>query len=596
MSTSNVLRLDEYRDRRDQRFKLAASLCYADRQRYAVLDHLAGVAAILSAGRAALVWVDEFGPGMVHPYVVLDLASDRPRRSFSLDPLNRAWESGVPGVHFSEEDERGHVFGLEPGGTSMAIALGSDGTRAWFVVADALGVRPPLSEDAEGRIMFLAGECSGVVLHRDLDEDASSPDPGKAGFVGWPILKDVEGREEDEEQSRRIGLRFIVGRLPGLLVADDLTIVPDGQRTKAERAREEIAAALESGVELGAEGDLWHEVLEALENGDLEALGRGLLTLGENVESQGHHHGALEFYRIAFEISAAVSDVDVAVDAARFSGRVLRRLARWAEAQRWYDTARRVAETAGLDGKVAVVMVGGVASIQRERGNLPAVRRTLREALPYAERSGDGMAIGLVYHAQMALEHAAGAISTALETGWRAVRAYPPGAERIRALASLAGVLIDAGELEAADDAWSLVLAMDDWKFYRLYAVDALGHIAALRGQVDEFERRVAEADAMGWESGDLSAKAEILHYRGLSYHALGRDDEARHWLQRAVSFAKEHAFNRTMFAAEQALLALDDGPDESALPPDDGASNREAREEVREGLQAWRLELAVVE
>lgn len=591
MSTSNVLRLDEYRDRRDQRFRLAASLCYADRQRYAVLEHLAGVAATLSAGRAAMVWVDEFGPGVVHPYVVLDLASDRPRRNFSLDPLHQAWEAGVPGVHFSEEVDRGHVLGMEPSGCSMAIALGSDGTRAWFIVADSLGVRPPLVEEAEGRIMFLAGECSGLVLHRDLDESAVSPAPGKAGFIGWPILKDVEGREDDEEQSRRIGLRFIVGRLPGLLVADDLTTVVDDQRSKAERAREEIAAALESGVDLGTEGRLWQEVLESLENGDFEALGRALITLGENVESQGHHHGALEFYRVAYDISAAVSNVEVAVDAARFSGRVLRRLARWAEAQRWYDTARRVGDLVGLDDKTTFVLIG-IANIHRERGNLPLVRSTLLEALTYAQRSGDAKALGQVHHARMALEHLAGALDTAVESGWLAVKTYTSTEDRVQALASLAGVLIDRGELGAAQDAWTLVLRLDDSHFYRLYAVDALGHIAALRGDEREFERRAAEADAMGWNSGERSAKAEILHYRGLSYHALGRDDEARLWLERAVSFAERHAFNRTMFAAEAALASLDESIDE---PRTAGESPPPATLEVRRELREWRLEVVGV-
>ncbi len=591
MSTSNVLRLDEYRDRRDQRFKLAASLCYTDRQRSAVLGHLRETAAVLSAGRAAMVWVDEFGPGMVHPYVVLDLASDRPRRVFSLEPLNQAWEAGVPGVHFGEGEGFPRMLGVDPGCT-VAIALGSDGTRAWFVVADSVGVGRPLSEEAEGRIMFLAGECSGVVLHRDLDRSVDAADPGKAGFVGWPILKDVEGREEDEAQSRRIGLRFIVGRLPGLLLEDDLTIERDGQRTKAQRAREEIATALEAGGDFGAEGQLWHEVLDAFERGNLEALGQALLSLGENVEGQGHQHGAIELYRTAYEISAAVGEIEAAVDAARFSGRALRRLARWADAQRWYDAARRVGETAGLDGRVAVVLLG-LSSMYRDRGNLPTSRSLVADALPFAQRSGDPVALGQVYHTRMALEHMAGALDSALESGWRAVNTYTHSRDRVQALASLAGVLIDVGELDAAEDAWNVVLLLDEDRHYRLYAVDALGHIAALRGDEVEFESRAAEADAMGWESGELSAKAEILQYRGLSYRALGRDEEARRWLERAISFAKRHAFNRTMFVAEEALKSLDGDTrsrvTETSPPPP------ATREGVRRGLQSWRLELSEV-
>lgn len=590
MAISNVLRLDEYRDRRDQRLKLAAALHFADRGRYAISEHLAELATLLSAGRAATVWVDEYGPGLVHPHVVLDLASDRPRRSFAIEPLRRAWESGVPGVYHSDEG-RGKGLGVEAGGT-IAVALGSDGTRAWFLVADSVTAHLPLTEELQGRVMFLAGECSGVVLHRDLDDREGPSQTTKAGFAGWPILRDIEGREDDERESRRISLRFIVARLPRLLADDDLMSSPDRLREKADRAREEIERTLgDIAADFGEEQRLWEGVLGAFEQGSLEALGSALLELGEAVEGLGHHHGAAELYGTAYEISAAIGHAEVAVEAARFSGRVLRRMARWAEAQRWYDIARRVAEVAGLDAKTTLVLVG-VANIQRERGNLPAVRATLTEALPYAKRSGDPQALGQVHHARMALEHMAGALDTALESGWDAVRAYERSEDRVRALADLAGVLTDLKELDAAEDAWNVVLALDRKSYYRLYALDALGHVAALRGDADEFRRRAAEADAMGWEAGAMSAKVEILHYRGLSYAALGLEDEARAWLSRAIDFAKEHAFNRTLFAAEAALESLDRTSESQAMA-EQQAPPPAKRRDVREGLHAWRLELA---
>ncbi len=589
MAISNVLRLDEYRDRRDQRLKLTAALQYADRGRYAISEHLAELATLVSAGRAATVWVDEYGPGLVHPHVVLDLASDRPRRAFAIEPLRLAWESGVPGVHHTDEHgARG--LGSESGGT-LAVALGSDGTRAWFLVADSVAVRKPLSEDVQGRVMFLAGECSGVVLHRDLDARDGAADSAKPGFAGWPILKDIEGREDDEQESRRISLRFIVARLPRLLVDDDLMSSPDRLKEKAERARQEIERTLQGAPsDFGTERDLWESVLAAFEGGCLEDLGSALLELGESAESLGHYHGAADLYRTAYEISAAIGHADVAVEAARFSGRVLRRLARWPDAQRWYDIARRVAQVAGMDAKTTLVLIG-VANIQRERGNLPAVRATLAEALPYAQRSGDAVALGQVYHQRMALEHMAGALDTALQSGWDAVKTYQRPEDRVQALADLAGVLTDMGELDAAEDAWNVVLGLDRQKYYRLYAVDALGHIAALRGDTEEFERWTAEADAMGWEAGTLSAKAEILHYRGLSFRALGKEDEARHWLGRAIAFAREHAFNRTLFAAEEALRSLDEAAEARAAATEPAPPA--AREDVRDGLRAWRLELA---
>ena len=168
MSVNNVLRLEEYRDRRDQRLRLQASLCQSDRGRAALLAHLVDVTRITGADRGAIVWVDEYGPGMVHPHVVLDLASDRPRRNFALEPLRRAWDTGVPGVYCHGEPSSLHLDRIP---WTMAVSLGSDGSRAWFMIADALAPRAGLANEVRGRIMFLAGECSAVVLHRDLEAE-----------------------------------------------------------------------------------------------------------------------------------------------------------------------------------------------------------------------------------------------------------------------------------------------------------------------------------------------------------------------------------------------------------------------------------------
>jgi hypothetical protein len=91
--------------------------------------------------------------------------------------------------------------------------------------------------------MFLAGECASVVLHRDLDVAAPAVAAGKAvGFAGWPILEDLDGREEDEVTSSRIARRFIVGRLVRMLVDDDLTVVLERVADQVRRARGELVA------------------------------------------------------------------------------------------------------------------------------------------------------------------------------------------------------------------------------------------------------------------------------------------------------------------------------------------------------------------
>ncbi|MBW3535195.1 MAG: hypothetical protein KY453_08280 [Gemmatimonadetes bacterium] len=73
MSTSSVLRLDEYRGRRDQRLRLARALHGAHDGRRRLLGLLETAVGVLDADRAAVLWVDEYGAGLVHVHLVLDL-------------------------------------------------------------------------------------------------------------------------------------------------------------------------------------------------------------------------------------------------------------------------------------------------------------------------------------------------------------------------------------------------------------------------------------------------------------------------------------------------------------------------------------------
>ncbi|MGD8320557.1 MAG: tetratricopeptide repeat protein [Gemmatimonadota bacterium] len=588
MPKSTVLKLDDYRERRGLRLRLATSLFRSDSSRSELMRHLARLAALLDADRVATVWLDEYGAGMVHPHVVLDLLMDRPRRRFSADPLRRAWEAGVPGVVESSGGSGA------PSAWTLAVALGSDGTRSWFLVADGVTSRPALSSEQRNRVMFLAGECSAVVLHRDLDAlasvDAEATRRKRPRFAGWPILRDIEGRERDEAESRRIALRFVVARLPRLLLEEDLAVPEDRLRQQAERAREEMEAK-GADLDAGPERSSWEQVLDAFQDGDIEALGRALLAMGTTVESRGHLHGATELYTLAYELFAATVQVEAAVEAARFAGRCQRRLAQWDDAQRWYAIAREVAEAAALDDKV-VIILDGVANIHRDRGNHPAARATLEEALAMARGLDNGTALGRVFHGLLALEHVAGNLGDAIRYGWQAIQAYDTIQDRTEGLASLAGALIDAGELEAAEDAWAIVAAQAEQEYYRLFALEALAYVAALRGDAPLFARRAGTSDAHNWEAGPALAHAEILLHRGLAYRALGLVPKARTWLARAVAYAEKNGFGRTLFEAEEALRSLREGDTDESRKTPEQRPTPSATVQAREGLREMRRHL----
>lgn len=579
MSVAKVLRLEDYRGKRAYRLRLAERLYSADPKRLAIFHHLTEIAALCDADRAATVWVDEYGSGSVHPHVVHDQMFDRPRRFFSVEPLRRAWELGLPGAIDAVADPTSAIP------ATFAISLGSDGMRAWFLVAESSAGRPLLEAGTRDRLMFLAGECASVLLHRDLDAllPASDDPGGEGGFAGWPILQDLEGRESDEDEGQRIARRFVVARVVRMLTDDDFVSLPDRIAEQVRRARAELPP---QDASLDEEAEIWHRTLDRLEAQDLEGLARELVSLGRAAERQEHGNGALEIYECAYHAAVAVSDARVAAEAAWYSGRVLRRRAAWEEATQRYRAAQGIAEEAGLSD-IAVHLLVGLAVIKQDLGNFPGAREGLDEALALAESTGQRDSIAVVHHSYMGLEHLAGNVPKGLEHGWIAVATSEDPERRTHCMASLGGLLIDYGDRDAAEDAWAMVAHDSSNRFYRTYAHDALSHLAALRGDALEFHQHAARCDALDWESGSRRVKAEILYYRGLSYRALGRMAEAERWLRRALAFAEEHRYNHMIFRAEEALRLISTPSEPARADP-----NPSAPTQVREGLRSMRLEL----
>jgi hypothetical protein len=286
-----VLRLQDYRSRRERRFDQALALYSADRERALLLRHLWSAVSVVSGDRAAVVWVDEYGPGLVHGHVVLDLLSDQPRRAFAHEPLRLAWSEGVPGLYDACDREPGAGV-LEQGAyrSICAVALGSDGLRAWFVVVDGQTPRPRLSREAATELMYLAGECSAILMHRDMKRHAQTvltPEGGLERFAAWPILKDIEGHEKDEEVNRRISCRFLVARVVRAILDDDLSTDREALDHQIDCVRRELGKQFHDDPER----PLWEAVLLSAQRDDRRAFAKTVLELGVQVEDIGHLPG-----------------------------------------------------------------------------------------------------------------------------------------------------------------------------------------------------------------------------------------------------------------------------------------------------------------
>lgn len=578
MSVAKVLKLAEHRDRRRYRVALTRAMFGRDRARKTLIGHLAEVADLTISDRVAAVWIDEYGPGVVHPYIVLDLLSDRPRRLFSIEPLQKAWDFGIPGVL----DELGAA--TDERAATFSVALGSDGARGWFLVADSVTRQLHVDDDRRDRLMFLAGEISSVVLHADLDRT----DEEEGSFVGWAFLKDLEGHESDDARSAIVGRRFEVGRLMAGLVEEDLCVPTERRGELAERAWESVSSDADvEADELSLLGDM----LEAYEDGELSRIGTVTLEAGQAAERIDHVAGALELYRCAYEIAAALGDAETGIEAARSSGRVLRRRGEWKKADGWYRTALDVAQRAQIWDLIARTLAG-LAVIRRDLGDFSDARDGLEEALQAASKSNDADTTASIYVDLMVLEHQAGELPLAARHGWRAVNTYESDEGRSHCLVTFAWILKELGDLEAAEDAYAVACETANDFYYSIHAHDAFAHMAALRGDAEAFDNRAAECDALGWDDGPATAKAQILYFRGLSHRLLGRTDEARSWLERAVDYARAHSLEVVLDDARAALRELSGAPFEvkrqaTSAPPEIRAGLRAMRDEVVGPLSA---------
>jgi tetratricopeptide (TPR) repeat protein len=598
MKISNIVHLESYRCRKDNRLRQTMALYGHDPERSGILLQIWRAASLVGADRGAVIWLDEYGPGLAHPFALLDLASDRPRRLFSPIPLRAAWDAGVPGL-LDMANAPGQLGRESEGIKSVsAVALGSDGPRSWFLCLDSLTPRPALSEEAAGELMFIAGECASILLHRDLDREITVRAPfggevsipGEVGepFAGWHVLQDIEERRGDQEASALISTRFLVARVIRGLVEDEFVVDPDSLGYQVKGVRKE----LESHQGREPEHKVWERVLAAIELLDHDELLAAVLEWGGIVEGMGHFSGALELHSLAYDLAVAVGSGEAAVDAARFRGRVFRKTARWDDAIRWYGVAETVARESQSSRKLAPVL-DGLASAHRDRGNLPKARELLGQLLTLGVQDESLYAQALAHHSLMTVEKEADNLEEAVLHGWKAFHSHDSRKSQLYTLFDLAGVLRKKNELAAAWDAYSVVAAQVGTFEYVLLSLDAMALIAAQRGQGARYDTLRARVDGMGWDEQGASAvvQGQVLLYRGISCRALGRTQEGDAWITRALSFAEEHGLNKLIFDAEAALQPRESGEiSESWAPQEESGQATSADvQEVHQSLQEMR-------
>ena len=160
MRVSEIIDLGEYLRQRGEGREPASTFCLwgaeGERSRFAL--PLWRAIYLSSGERGGIVWEAAMG-GPPKPFVVLDLGSDPARTDF-------AWRSA--GLDPNRVPE---VLPGPDGG--LAVYLGSEEGKRWFLLLSGgdQGLKEPGGRDRED-ILFLAGECAGLLFLRDFADEA----------------------------------------------------------------------------------------------------------------------------------------------------------------------------------------------------------------------------------------------------------------------------------------------------------------------------------------------------------------------------------------------------------------------------------------
>lgn len=158
--SDDIIDLGQFLARRDGAHPPAGTMALwgadGERSRFALplwrVVHLAG------ADRGVIFWRPASGDVAPRPFVVLDVAKDPARLEVSSE-----------GTDFGgDESTQLH----DRGSDGLLVRLGTKDDKVWGLLVDGGGERGALSARSREDILFLSGECAGLLFLRAFADEA----------------------------------------------------------------------------------------------------------------------------------------------------------------------------------------------------------------------------------------------------------------------------------------------------------------------------------------------------------------------------------------------------------------------------------------
>lgn len=161
--SDGIIDIGDYLRRRDDDEEQSStfSLWGADGERSRFALPLWRAIYLTQGERGGILW-SRGGSPELNPFVVLDLAAEPARVQFPWDGAPGLDPGRVPDLRLIPDD-------------GLCVYLGEEEERRWFLVVagDKAGSAEPTGRDRED-VLFLAGECAGLLFLRDFADEADS--------------------------------------------------------------------------------------------------------------------------------------------------------------------------------------------------------------------------------------------------------------------------------------------------------------------------------------------------------------------------------------------------------------------------------------
>jgi ATP/maltotriose-dependent transcriptional regulator MalT len=317
------------------------------------------------------------------------------------------------------------------------------------------------------------------------DRIAALPLPARDQAIPcWPVLRELQGRERENEIANRARLYFIVLR-PARRLLDLRFVVPEESHDRQIAA---VRAEVESLPASSPDRGRLRAYLSALATRQPDRACAATLDIAVLAESRSHYEAAEEFALTALGM-AELAHTDAEVRALTVLARLARLTGRWDEAEergkRAVDLAAKAAARSAWAN--AVTELATLHHARRERDAaaelLAAVRRRVAEwkEEPLVADAAEALATTAL---------AARLPEVAVHEGWFALHRISDQDRRRRLLLSIASGLRALDLVEGAEACYTAVAQSAPGPLERAHALVENAALAAYAGRGDRFRER----------------------------------------------------------------------------------------------------------